>query len=105
MDDISDKELHLYGNFNNWTIDESTYMEYDQESDTYRNTRLFKQGFYNYKYVLVNRDGSLVEGAVDGNFWQTENEYMVLVYFRDLGARFDRIIGIGKANSTSITNN
>lgn len=105
FDDIGDKELHLYGNFNNWTIDESTYMEYDQESDTYRNTRLFKQGFYNYKYVLVNRDGSLVEGAVDGNFWQTENEYTVLVYFRDLGARFDRIIGIGKANSTSITNN
>jgi hypothetical protein len=104
-DDIGDKELHLYGNFNNWTIDGSTYMKYDPKSGSYRNTRLFKQGFYNYKYVLVNRDGTIDEGAVSGDFWQTENEYTVVVYFRDLGARYDRIIGLGHANSTNITNN
>ena len=104
FEDIEDKELHLYGNFNNWTIDETTYMIYDDYTDTYRNNRLFKQGFYNYKYVLVNRDGSIDQGAVCGDYWQTENEYTVLVYFRDLGARYDRIIGKGKANSTSINN-
>ncbi len=104
-DDIGDKELHLYGNFNNWTIDGSTYMKYDSKSESYRNTRLFKQGFYNYKYVLVNRDGSIDEGAVSGDFWETENDYTVIVYFRDLGARYDRIIGMGFANSTNITSN
>ena len=105
FDDIGDKEIHLYGNFNNWTIDGSTYMKYDPQSDTYRNSRLFKQGFYNYKYVLVDRDGTIEPGAVSGNFWQTENDYTVLVYFRDLGARYDRIIGMGRGNSTNITNN
>jgi len=80
-------------------------MRYDAESDTYRNNRLFKQGFYNYKYVLVNPDGTMDQGAVSGNNWETENEYTVLVYYRDLGARFDRIIGMGSANSTTITNN
>ncbi len=104
-EDIDNKELHLYGNFNNWTIDETTYMKYDKQTDSYRNERLFKQGFYNYKYVLVDRDGSIDEGAVSGNFWQTENDYTVLVYFRDLGARFDRIIGMGTANSININNN
>ena len=104
FEDIGDKEIHLYGNFNNWTIDETTYMEYDSEFDVYRNSLLFKQGFYNYKFVVVNRDGTINEGAIEGNFWQTENEYTVLVYFRDLGARYDRIIGIGKASSTSINN-
>ncbi|MDG2052781.1 MAG: DUF5103 domain-containing protein [Flavobacteriaceae bacterium] len=104
FEEIADKEIHVYGNFNNWTIDESTYMEYDSFSDTYINNRLFKQGFYNYKFVLVNRDGTIDEGAISGNFWQTENEYTVLVYFKDLGARYDRIIGMGKANSTSINN-
>ncbi|RFN59833.1 type IX secretion system plug protein [Marixanthomonas ophiurae] len=105
FEDIGDKEIHLYGNFNNWTIDGSTYMKYDPQSDTYRNSRLFKQGFYNYKYVVVNRDGSIEPGAISGNFWQTENDYTVLVYFRDLGARYDRIIGMGRGNSTNITNN
>jgi len=104
FEDIGDKEIHLYGNFNNWTIDESTYMIYDSYTDTYRNQRLFKQGFYNFKYVLVNRDGTIDQGAISGNYWQTENEYTVLVYFRELGARYDRIVGIGKANSTSINN-
>lgn len=104
FEEIADKEIHVYGNFNNWTIDGSTYMEYDSFSDTYINNRLFKQGFYNYKFVLVNRDGTIEEGAISGNYWQTENEYTVLVYYRDLGARYDRIIGMGKANSTSINN-
>lgn len=103
--DLGDKELHVYGNFNNWTIDGSTYMEYDQKSDTFRNARLFKQGYYNYKYVVVNRDGTVEGGAVSGDFWQTENDYTVLVYFRDLGARYDRIIGSGIANSININNN
>jgi hypothetical protein len=80
-------------------------MQYDSASDTYRLSRLFKQGFYNYKYVLVDRDGSIDEGAISGNFWQTENDYTILVYYRDLGGRFDRIIGMGMANSTNITNN
>lgn len=104
-DDLGDKELHIYGNFNNWTIDGSTYMKYDSTTDSYRNSRLFKQGYYNYKYVVVNRDGSVDEGAVSGDFWQTENDYTVVVYFRDLGARYDRIIGAGYANSTTINNN
>lgn len=102
--DIGDQEVHLYGSFNNWTIDESTYMEYDPQADVYRNSRLFKQGFYNYKYVVVDRDGTIDHGAVGGDFWQTENDYTVLVYYKELGGRYDRIIGVGGANSTGITN-
>jgi hypothetical protein len=80
-------------------------MEYNENTDSYKNTRLFKQGFYNYKYVLVDRDGSIDEGAISGNFWQTENKYTVLVYYRDIGARYDKIIAVGSANSIDINNN
>ncbi|MDX1462545.1 MAG: DUF5103 domain-containing protein [Marinirhabdus sp.] len=102
---LGDKELHLYGNFNNYTIDGSTYMRYNKETDSYQNARLFKQGFYNYKYVLVDRDGSIEPGAISGNFWETENDYTVLVYYRAPGERYDRVIGIGRGSSTRITNN
>ena len=105
FDNIGDKEIHIYGNFNNWTIDGSTYLSYDEYSDSYRCSRLFKQGFYNYKYVLVDRDGSIDATPISGSFWQTENDYTVLVYFRDLGERYDRIVGMGMANSSKITNN
>lgn len=97
-------ELHLYGAFNNFELDDSTLMKYNKNSGLFENALLFKQGFYNYNYVLLKQDGTLDEGFISGNFDKTENEYTVLVYFRDLGARYDRIIGVGTANSVNITN-
>lgn len=105
FEDLGDKEIHIYGNFNNYNLDETTRMRYDSSSNTYYGVRKFKQGFYNYKYVTLDANGEIDEGAIGGNFWQTENEYAVLVYFRELGGRYDRIIGYGMANSESITNN
>ncbi len=102
---LGDKEIHIYGNFNNWTIDQTTYMRFNEKTDTYQNARLFKQGFYNYKYVMVNRDGSVEQGPISGNFWETENQYTVLVYYRAPGSRFDRLMGEGSANSIKISNN
>ncbi|WP_034888956.1 DUF5103 domain-containing protein [Gillisia sp. Hel_I_29] len=104
FENLSGGELHIYGAFNNFEVDNSTLMKYSKEKGLYENARLFKQGFYNYKYVLVQKDGSLDEGFISGNFDETENFYQVLVYFRDLGARYDKIIGLGNANSINITN-
>jgi len=105
LDQLPDgKELHVYGNFNNYTIDETTKMTFNTERGVYKNAILLKQGFYNYKYVVVDKDGNIDEGAISGNFWQAENNYKVLVYYRDLGARYDKIIGLGEASSVNITN-
>ena len=101
---FGDDSIHVYGNFNNYAIDDSTKMYFDKYNKTYNVSLLLKQGFYNYKYVIVNNKGELDEGAISGNFYQTENDYKVLVYYRDLGARYDRIIGIGGANSVNISN-
>ncbi|GAA4812727.1 DUF5103 domain-containing protein [Litoribaculum gwangyangense] len=98
------KNIHVYGNFNNYTTDESTKMTYDEKNQIFRNTMLLKQGFYNYKYVTVNKDNTINEGYIGGNFYQTENNYKVLVYYRDLGARYDRIIGLGEGTSVNISN-
>lgn len=101
---LSDKSIHVYGNFNNYAIDESTKLYFDDYSGLYRTAILLKQGFYNYKYVVVDQDATIDEGAISGNFYQTENNYKVLVYYRDLGARYDKIIGFGEANSVNISN-
>jgi len=98
------KDVHIYGNFNNFAIEDITRLEYIKEKGTYEGYIRLKQGFYNYKFVTVDTDGNLDEGAVSGNFWQTENNYKVLIYYRDLGARYDRLIGMGETNSERITN-
>jgi len=103
-DPIQGGKIHIYGAFNNFEIDDSTLMQYDKTTGLYENAQLFKQGFYNYKYILVREDGSIDDGFISGNFDKTENQYQVLVYFRDLGGRYDQIIGLGNANSRNITN-
>ena len=35
----------------------------------------------------------------EGNHWETENNYSILVYYRPPGARHDHIIGFGAVNS------
>uniref|UniRef100_UPI0040498F36 type IX secretion system plug protein n=1 Tax=Gelidibacter sp. TaxID=2018083 RepID=UPI0040498F36 len=96
--------IYVYGNYNNYALDDENKMTYFAESGLYETAFKLKQGFYNYKYVLVDAKGNLDEGAIDGNFYQTENNYKVLVYYRDLGARYDRLIGIGEGSSVNISN-
>lgn len=101
---IKDKSIHIYGNFNNYAIDESTKMTYDDYNQVFTNALLLKQGFYNYKYVIVNNSDNIEEGAISGNYYQTENNYKVVVYYRDLGTRYDKIIGLGEGSSVNISN-
>ena len=103
-EDLKGGELHLYGNFNNFILDDTTRMTYNTEKDVYENARLFKQGFYNYTYILLKPDGTIDPGFISGNFDKTENQYTILAYYRDIGSRFDRVIGKGEANSVNITN-
>lgn len=98
------QKLYVYGNYNNYALEQENELRYNETSGYYEVALKMKQGFYNYKHVLVNADGTLDEGAVSGDFWQTENNYKVLVYYRDLGARYDRLIGFGEANSVNISN-
>lgn len=106
MDELPENQsVYVYGNFNNYVIEDATKMTFNSQRGVYEVPVILKQGFYNYKYVVVdNKTGALNESFISGSFWQTENDYKVLVYYRDLGARYDRIIGFGEGNSNTITN-
>ena len=101
---LKNQNVFVYGNFNNFELNESNLMTYDPNKKRYQCNLKFKQGFYNYKYVTLDNNGNLNEGAISGNHWQTENNYKVIVYYRPLGGRYDLVIGYGGANSSFITN-
>lgn len=102
---LEEKAIHLYGNFNNYEINASTKLTYNSRSGTYNLPFLLKQGFYNYKFVLVNDDGTIDhKNSISGNYWETENEYQILTYYRRPGGRFDELLGVGNTSSTTITN-
>jgi hypothetical protein len=65
-------------------------MMWDSEYGVYRSAVLLKQGAYNYRYISVE-DGQV--SMLDGNYYETSNEYLIRVYYRAPGARYDRLIG------------
>ena len=99
-----DATVYVYGGFNNFSTSKENEMAFNPKKGVYQAKLLMKQGFYNYKYVIVDKENTLHEGAISGNFDETENNYKVLVYYRDLGARYDKLIGLGEANSIQMTN-
>ena len=90
-----DKEVHVYGAFNNFLIDEESKMEYDFENKSYKGAILMKQGFYNYTFATIDNYGSVNTNEINGTFFQTENQYKVITYFKPFGGLYDRVIGVG----------
>ena len=79
-------------------------MNFNPETEIFEAVIKLKQGFYNYKYVAVDQNKNIIHGKIDGNFDETENEYNVIVYYRNFGERYDRVVGVGKGLSQYITN-
>ena len=103
-EEIVNSSVYVFGGFNNFSIDKSNQMSYNFQKGIYELSIMLKQGFYNYKYVVVGEKNDLQEGFISGNFDETENNYVVVVYYRDLGSRDDKLTGIGSANSVDMTN-
>ena len=104
VQEIIDKEIHLFGSFNNYNTNSDTLLTFDKEIMAYKGKMLLKQGFYNFKYVTKTKEGIIDEGEISGNFDVTENEYIVIVYYRSPTDRTDRVIGISSSSSNDITN-
>jgi hypothetical protein len=103
-DDLGEKELFISGKFNNWQLNDMNRMQYNELTGLYEKSLLLKQGFYNYQYLTRSSNGELSNYDVDGSFYQTENDYTVVVYYKRIGERYIRVIGVGYGNSKKINN-
>ena len=102
---MANKGIYITGMFNNYSLSPEYKMDFNVKQNTYEKAVLIKQGFTNYQYQVADAKGTIdAENAIDGNFWQTENDYSILVYYRENTDRYDRVIGKATANSTIITN-
>jgi hypothetical protein len=99
------KDIYVVGMFDNYALSEENKMEYDAKTSRYEKAIFIKQGFVNYEYQIADKNGIIdQENAIDGNFHQTLNDYLVLVYYRENGERYDRVIGKGFTTSEFVTN-
>ncbi len=93
-------KLYVAGGFNNWSFDKNNLMFYNPDNEAYECIILLKQGWYNYEYVFLG-DG-MTDGTAskfEGSHYETENDYTVLIYYRNPRDRYDRLLGASTANT------
>jgi hypothetical protein len=101
----TNKDIYITGMFNNYSLSPEYKMEYNTEKAVFEKAVMIKQGFTNFQYTIADKKGVIdYENAIDGNFYQTENEYTILVYYKESSDRYQRVIGKGNANSINIIN-
>ena len=81
-------DVYVSGWWSGQTFNPDCKMEYDDINQEYHAAILLKQGYYSYEFV--QQDG--LTARTMGSFYETENEYQVLVYYRGQGARYDRLV-------------
>jgi hypothetical protein len=101
---VTNYDFYVTGLFNQHQPQPIHKLEHDSANNLHQVTIRLKQGVYNYKYVAIDSAGQLYENGISGSYWETENEYLALVYLRKFGDRYDRLIGIGVGNSRQIQN-
>lgn len=96
---ISKGKIYVYGGLSNWTIDPRFMMEYNPRTYAYEGIVYLKQGYYNYQYVIVNDQNKVDDTFFEGSFGDTENDYVIYVYHRGMGDRYDKLIGVKHLNT------
>lgn len=96
-----DRPVYIVGAFSDWQPREKYRMEYDLENQYYKASAYFKQGYYDYMYALLNENGTLDFETIEGNWYETENDYQILIYYREFGSFYDRIIAVKNFNSNT----
>lgn len=86
-------QVCINGQFTNDSLAHPYVMQYNAETEAYELTLLLKQGYYSYQYVQLPSGKPLPS---EENFFQTENIYTMLVYYRAPSDRTSRLLGVGR---------
>lgn len=101
-----DKDVYLFGQLTDYDLREQSKMQYSADKGVYESTLFLKQGYYDYMYVTIGTNDKKRNASfefTEGNLWESENEYVILVYYRELAGRADRLVGYTRLNSRLAT--
>ncbi|MDB9883005.1 DUF5103 domain-containing protein [Bacteroidia bacterium] len=100
IEDLGD--VYVYGELTDWQLKDEFKMKYWPDYDMYGCSALLKQSYYSYHYVLKDKEGNIDYTMTEGNHQDTENDYTILVYHKNVFYGFDELIGISTRNSDII---
>jgi hypothetical protein len=94
-----DYDVYVISSFTDFQLKPEFKMKYDDNQKSYKCEAVLKQGYYDYLYATADDDGKPNFKWTEGSWQDTENEYKAIVYLREFGARYDRVLGVQTINS------
>ena len=95
-------EVYVYGELTDWQLKDRFKMEYFPDYGMYGCSVLLKQSYYNYHFVIKDKDGNIDYTFTEGNHQETENDYIILIYHKNVFYGYDELIGMGLQNSSNL---
>jgi len=95
----TNNDIYLFGQLTNYNYIDSLKMKFNPEKHLYETHLLLKQGYYDYTYIAVDKNNPSVRIDLDGNYFETENVYTILVYYKPFIGRADELIGVYSLDS------
>ncbi len=87
-------EMYVMGGFCDWQTKPENKMTYNSRLRQYEGEILLKQGVYDYHYVIKNpKTGQIIESLSEGTRKETENYYLVLVYYKNITEFSHQLVG------------
>ncbi|MEI8111663.1 MAG: DUF5103 domain-containing protein [Chitinophagia bacterium] len=99
------KDVFIWGDCTQMLSADQSKMEWNAEKGFYEKKLLLKQGYFTYQYVTKDIRNNLSFPELqftEGNFFETENEYLILYYYRSFGARHDELLGAKKVQAGAV---
>lgn len=105
-DELFSQDVYLYGEITGWKINPEYKLNFNHRTNVYETRVQLKQGYYNYRYVVVNRQtGKINHSQLEGNHFATENNYQIYTYYKSPGIRYWRLVGMKGISSRYSTTN
>ena len=92
-------DIYLFGQLTDYNFTDSLKMIFNPENKKYETHLFMKQGYYDYTYMSVDKNNPAVYSELDGNYYETENLYTILVYYKPFIGRADELIGVATFDS------
>jgi len=90
--------VYLMGQLCDYALKTDCKMNYDEKEKIFHKELFLKQGVYSYLYVRDRNQGN-DSWQLEGSHSGAENNYLILVYFKDPLSRVHRIVGFKNLNS------
>jgi len=98
-------DFYIYGALTDWNFEENNKMVYDFNAKRYTAKLFIKQGYYNYLYLFKTNDelfnSEQYMYKVEGNHFQTENDYQILIYYNDISMGYEKLVAYHLVNSSN----